>query len=84
MLEARLVALGLTERESSVFIALATGAKAEVVAERMGIAVSTVRAHCYRVYRRLGATSLKEVLARANGWEDTQPLTDDWRDAAFT
>lgn len=83
VLEARLHTLGLTERESSVFIALATGAKAEVVADRMGIAVSTVRAHCYRVYRRLGATSLKEVLAKANGWE-APPPADDWRVAAFT
>lgn len=88
LLGARLSALGLTDRESAVFGALATGAKAEVVAERMGIAVSTVRAHCYRVYRRLGATSLKEVLAKANGWHEAALLHGgegvEWGEGALT
>jgi DNA-binding NarL/FixJ family response regulator len=68
-LGARLIELGLSEREREVFSELAKGATADKVAQRLGISASTVRSHCYRVYARLGAGSLTEVLALANGWQ---------------
>lgn len=67
-LGARLSELGLSEREREVFSELAKGATADKVAQRLGISAPTVRSHCYRVYARLGAGSLTEVLALANGW----------------
>lgn len=67
-LRGRLAALGLSPREIEVFAELATGATAEVAALRLNISPSTVRSHCARVYERLRASSLAEVIARANGW----------------
>jgi DNA-binding NarL/FixJ family response regulator len=67
-LAARLSALGLTPRETELFVELATGTTAEVVALRFNISAATVRSHCRRVYTRLGTSSLAEVIARAQGW----------------
>lgn len=59
-LSSRLTALGLTPRETELFLELATGTTAEITALRFGISPRTVRAHCRRVYARLGASSLAE------------------------
>ncbi|NUP07997.1 MAG: response regulator transcription factor [Polyangiaceae bacterium] len=63
----RFAALGLSKREREVFSQLATGATAEMTALRLGLSAATVRSHCHHVYTRLGAGSLTEVLALANG-----------------
>lgn len=64
----RLRNIGLSRREVEVFTELARGATSGEVAERLEIAPATVHAHCYRVYSRLGASSLVEIIARANNW----------------
>ena len=61
-------AIGLSTRESEIFVELARGSSAEMAALRCNISAATVRAHCHRVYTRLGASSLAEVIAMANGW----------------
>ncbi len=67
-LAARLAAIGLSARETEVFVELATGATAEVAGIRLGIAQATVYAHRSRVHKRLGASNLAEVIALAYGW----------------
>ena len=67
-LQRKLALLGLSARELEVFTLLATGAPAEAVAEMLGLSTSTIRSHCHRVYERLGASSLTEVVAMAHAW----------------
>lgn len=57
--------LGLTRAELSVFERLARGAEAAAVARELHLAVSTVRNHTARVYKRFGAHSLPGLLELA-------------------
>ncbi len=73
-LERRLSGLGLSYREVEVLSELSRGATAVVAGLRLGISASTVRSHCQKIYARLGAGSLTEVLAMANGWDGAGPM----------
>lgn len=59
-IEARLMSLTLRERE--VVGHLLAGRTAKETAREMDIALTTVRTHQYRAFRRLGIGSLKELL----------------------
>ncbi len=56
----RLLALSLRERE--VIGHLLAGSTAAAAAQELGVALSTVRTHQYRAFRRLGIRTVKELL----------------------
>lgn len=66
-------ALSPRQRESALLIA--QGAPQSVVAERLGIAEGTVRAHAARIYAALGIKSARELTAMAV----LAGLITDWR-----
>ncbi len=53
---------GLTEREREVVIAICSGGTNEELAERMCIAVPTVRTHLMRLNQKFGTTSKGDVI----------------------
>lgn len=55
----------LTPREHEVLLLLASGCSTQQMAERMGIAVETVRNHVRRLLRALGVHSRLEAVALA-------------------
>jgi LuxR family maltose regulon positive regulatory protein len=55
----------LTAREMAVLRLLAAGMDNRGIAEKMGVAVATVKAHLNHVYAKLGVTGRQEALARA-------------------
>jgi DNA-binding NarL/FixJ family response regulator len=56
---------GLTERETEVLRAVATGASNKVVAARLGISERTVERHLSNVFAKLGVRSRTEAAAYA-------------------
>jgi DNA-binding NarL/FixJ family response regulator len=60
--------LGLTPAEVDVFARLGNGETAAQVAQALGLTAYTVRTHCANVHRRLGVSTLAEVLGVAAGW----------------
>jgi TolB-like protein/DNA-binding CsgD family transcriptional regulator len=71
---------GLSRRETEIATAYARGATYRAIAERLGIAPTTVRAHISTVYRKLGVGSKIELLtalggAGAVGPENAAPAT---------
>jgi DNA-binding CsgD family transcriptional regulator len=58
-------ALGLSARETIVLRLLATGASYQQMAKRIGYSVSTVRNDVVSIYRKLGARSRSEAVAKA-------------------
>lgn len=54
--------LALSQREREVIGHLRAGRTAKETAREMGIALTTVRTHQYRAFRRLGIGSLRELL----------------------
>jgi DNA-binding CsgD family transcriptional regulator len=56
-LEARIAALGLTERQAEVIRLTARGLSNREVAERLGVSPSTVKRHLENVYRHTGVRS---------------------------
>jgi two-component system invasion response regulator UvrY len=58
----------LTEREFAVFLQLAQGASVAQIAERLGIAASTVGTHLYNVKQKLGAANQSELTLVALRW----------------
>lgn len=55
----------LTDRETAVLQELSNGLTAEKTAQRLGVAVSTVRTQIRSIYRKLGVSRRDEALARA-------------------
>jgi DNA-binding CsgD family transcriptional regulator len=55
----------LSERERDVLRLLARGASYAEVARRLGISAHTVASHVKNAYRKLGARSAAEAVARA-------------------
>ncbi len=67
---ARLLQLGLTERESDVFLLSAEGCNASQVAERLGMRASTVRTYKARICKKLQLDSFDRVLAECLAAQD--------------
>ena len=57
----------LSPRERDVFRLLADGLTAEPVAERLCVSVPTAKSHIYRIYKKLGIHSQKELIVLAAG-----------------
>ena len=55
----------LTAREMAVLRLLAAGMDNRGIAEKMGVAIATVKAHLNHVYMKLGVTGRQEALVRA-------------------
>ncbi len=55
----------LSPRQVAVLGRLAQGLTQKEIAADLGIGVSTVSAHCARLYRKLGARRASEALVRA-------------------
>jgi LuxR family maltose regulon positive regulatory protein len=55
----------LSARELEVVRLMATGASNQQVADRMVVAVSTVKTHVNGIFRKLDATSRTEAIAHA-------------------
>ncbi|WP_127657712.1 LuxR C-terminal-related transcriptional regulator [Alexandriicola marinus] len=66
----------LSRREAEIATAYAGGATYRQIAERLGIAPTTVRAHIYAVYRKLGVGS-KIALSQALGGGDAEDVSND-------
>lgn len=62
-LEARIAALGLTERQAEVTRLIAQGLSNREAAERLHVAPSTVKRHLENAYRRTGVNSRNELTA---------------------
>ncbi len=58
---------GCTARESEILALLCRGYSAKVVADRLGIAESTVVTHTTHLYRKFGVASKQELLAVVDG-----------------
>ncbi len=58
---------GLSARERDVFRLLADGLTAEPIAERLCVSVPTAKSHIYRIYKKLGVHSQKDLIALAAG-----------------
>jgi DNA-binding CsgD family transcriptional regulator len=63
----RLEAAGLTKREAEVAVAIALGAAAKEIAQRLGISVHTVRRHTERVFRKLHVQTRASVASLVLG-----------------
>lgn len=53
---------GLTQAEAAVLLALSTGLRPGTIAQRQGVALSTVRTHIARIRDKTGAASIAELL----------------------
>ncbi len=58
-------ALGLTDREAEILLAIAQGKTNNAIAEDLYVSPLTVKTHLQRVYRKLGVASRAEALSRA-------------------
>ena len=56
----------LTPREAQVLDAIADGLTNKAIARRLGISLHTVKFHVESVFRKLGASTRTEAVARAN------------------
>src|SRR5438105_14857106 len=56
----------LTRRERDVLVLLAQGLSAPEIAEKLTLAVSSVKWHSKHVYAKLGVNSKKQAVARAH------------------
>src|SRR5579859_1858138 len=56
----------LTRRERDILILLAQGLSGPEIAEKLTLAVSSVRWHAKHVYAKLGVNSKKQAIARAH------------------
>src|SRR5712691_6858058 len=56
----------LTRRERDILILLAQGLSGPEIAEKLTLAVSSVRWHFKHVYAKLGVNSKKQAIARAH------------------
>ena len=52
----------LSPREVEVFDLLATGRSPKRISEKLFVSESTVKSHCYRIYRKMGIHSQQELL----------------------
>lgn len=57
--------MSLTERESEVLTAVATGASNREVARRLYLSEATVKSHLVQVFYKLGVKSRTDAVARA-------------------
>ena len=57
---------GLTSREQEILEELSTGASANVVAEKLGIAFDTVRTHIKNIYKKFGVHSRLQLMKKFN------------------
>ena len=57
--------LRLSPRQAAVLGRLAKGFTHKEIATDLGVSVTTVSAHCARLYRKLGARRASEALVRA-------------------
>lgn len=63
----RLGNLGISAREADVLRWLADGASNQAIADRLGIALRTVKKHLERIYEKLGVDSRTAAIARVRG-----------------
>lgn len=54
---------GLSEREKDVFVLLAKGRNAALIAEKLYISANTARTHIYRVYSKTGLKNQQELIS---------------------
>jgi len=55
----------LTPREQEIVVGLVDGLSYKMIADRMGIAIDTVRAHIRNIYKKLHVNSKAEVIAKS-------------------
>ena len=53
----------LSDREKDVFILLAKGRNAALIAEKLFISVNTARTHIYRIYSKTGLKNQQELIS---------------------
>jgi ATP/maltotriose-dependent transcriptional regulator MalT len=58
---------GLTRQEARILMLLVEDVPNKTIARRLDLALPTVRFHLKNIYRKLGATSRKDVIEAANG-----------------
>ena len=56
----------LTKRENDVMPLLATGVTGKEMADRLGISLRTVKFHASEVYRKMGVSGRRELMALLN------------------
>jgi DNA-binding NarL/FixJ family response regulator len=56
---------GLTPREQEIVVGLVDGLSYKMIADRMDIAIDTVRAHIRNIYKKLHVNSKAEVIAKS-------------------
>lgn len=62
--------LDLTPRQRQILALMAQGSSNEVIAEQLGVAISTVKTHAHKMFRRLGVGDRTEAVALGyrKGW----------------
>ena len=56
----------LTQREKQILEQVATGGRADSIAETMGITVNTLRTHVRNIYKKLNVKNKIELINRAS------------------
>jgi LuxR family maltose regulon positive regulatory protein len=59
----------LTSREEAVLLLLPTGLSAKEIGAELGISRDTIKTHTKSIYRKLGASSRRDAVARARQLE---------------
>jgi len=76
----------LTVRQHEVLLALARGLAQKQAARELGISVSTVRSHTYKIYRALGVPGAGQAFALAlrEGWLQPADVLGDYTGKPYT
>jgi DNA-binding CsgD family transcriptional regulator len=64
----------LTPREAQILDAIADGLTNKAIARRLGISLHTVKFHVESVFRKLGASTRTEAVARATEWRRDETI----------
>jgi DNA-binding CsgD family transcriptional regulator len=64
----------LTPREAQILDAIADGLTNKAIARRLGISLHTVKFHVESVFRKLGANTRTEAVARAMEWRRAETI----------
>ncbi len=64
----------LTPRETQILDAIADGLTNKAIARRLGISLHTVKFHVESVFRKLGASTRTEAVARATEWRREETI----------
>ena len=64
----------LTPREAQILDAIADGLTNKAIARRLGISLHTVKFHVESVFRKLGARTRTEAVARATEWRRDETI----------